>query len=158
VDVDYVDWSAFDNTDVRLSNGATLPFPRDWGTGYVIMVGTEYRWLQIDAIPGWALSARAGYFHSRTPVPELTFEPAVPDADYNAFSIGVGFQCQWPARFLGLIPCPRGTAERGFISVDLAYQILLFDTRQISRNADPRLNGTWDTTTHVGALSFRMSF
>jgi long-chain fatty acid transport protein len=158
VDVDYVDWSRFNNLDVHLSNGVTLPFPRNWGTGYVVMVGTEYRWLQLDAMPGWELSARAGYFHSSTPVPDRTFEPAVPDADYNAFSIGAGFQCQSPARLLGFIPCPRRNDRRGFIAVDLAYQILLLDSRQISNNNDRRLNGTWDTTTHVGSLSLRVSF
>jgi long-chain fatty acid transport protein len=158
VDVDYADWSRFDNLDVHLSTGVTLPFPRNWGTSYVVMAGTEYRWLQIDALPGWELSARAGYFHSATPVPERTFEPAVPDADYNAFSVGAGFQCRRPARFLGVIPCPRGNGDRGFIAVDLAYQVLLFDSRRISNNGDPRVNGNWETTTHVGALSLRVSF
>jgi long-chain fatty acid transport protein len=109
-------------------------------------------------MPGWELSARAGYFYSSTPVPDQTFEPAVPDADYNAFSVGAGFQCQWPARFLGFIPCPRHSAGRGFIAVDLAYQVLLFDARRISNNNDPRVNGNWDTTTHVGALSLRVGF
>jgi long-chain fatty acid transport protein len=158
VDVDYADWSGFENLDVHLSNGLTLPFPRDWGTGYVVMLGTEYRWLQIDAMPGWEVAARAGYFYSVTPVPDRTFEPAVPDADYNAFSVGVGFQCRWPARFLGLIPCSRKSGDRGSIAVDLAYQILLFDSRRISNNNDPRVDGTWDTTTHVGALSLKVAF
>ena len=158
VDVDYVDWSSFDNLDVHLSSGVTLPFPRDWGTSYVVMAGTEYRWLQIDTLPGWELSARAGYFYSATPVPDRTFEPAVPDANYNAFSVGAGFLCRWPARFLGVIPCPRGNGGRGSIAVDLAYQILLFNSRRISDNDDPRVNGNWETTTHVGSLSLRVSF
>jgi len=158
VDVDYVDWSRFDNLDVHLSTGATLPFPRDWNNSYVVKVGTEYRWLQIDALPGWELAARAGYFHAATPVPERTFEPAVPGADFNAFSVGVGLQCRWPARFLGVIPCPRGSGGRGFMGVDLAYQAVLYDSRRISNNIDPRVDGNWDTTTHVGALSFRVGF
>jgi long-chain fatty acid transport protein len=94
-------------------------------------------------------------------VPERTFEPAVPDADYNAFSIGLGLLCKPPGRFLGVIPCGRPSEQgkpRGAISLDLAYQILLFDTRQISENVDPRVIGRWETTTHVGSLSLRVAF
>jgi long-chain fatty acid transport protein len=158
VDFDYADWTRFENLDVRLSSGITVPSPRQWDAGYVVMVGTEYRWLQAAALPGWEVAARGGYFHSWTPVPERTFDPVVFDADYNAFTIGLGFLCRWPGRFLGVIPCPRPAGNRGVITLDLAYQILLFDTRQIFQNIDPRVNGRWDTTTHVGALSLRVGF
>jgi long-chain fatty acid transport protein len=157
VDFDYVDWTRFENVDVRLSSGVTVPSPRQWDAGYVVMLGTEYRWLQVGALPGWEVAARGGYFHSWTPVPERTFDPAVPDADYNAFSIGLGLLCRSPGRFLGFIPCGR-SAGQGLVSLDLAYQILLFDTRQISGNIDPRVNGRWETTIHVGALSLRVGF
>ena len=134
VNFDYADWTRFDNLDVHLSTGVTLPFPRQWEAGYVVMVGTEYRWLQLAALPGWEMSARAGYFHSWTPVPDRTFDPAVPDADYNAFAIGLGLLCRGPGRFLAVIPCPGRVGQRGAIALDLAYQIVLFDARQISNN------------------------
>ena len=158
VNFDYADWTRFENLDVHLSTGVTLPFPRQWEAGYVVMVGTEYRWLQVAALPGWEVSARAGYFHSWTPVPDRTFEPAVPDADYNAFTIGLGLLCRGPGRFLAMIPCPGRVGQRGAVALDLAYQIVLFDGRQISNNLDPRVNGRWETTTHVGALSLRVGF
>jgi len=31
VDLDYADWSAFQNLNLTLSNGLTIPFPRDYG-------------------------------------------------------------------------------------------------------------------------------
>jgi long-chain fatty acid transport protein len=82
----------------------------------------------------------------------------VADADYNVFTIGLGLLCRGPGRFLGFIPCPRPVGQRGVVALDLAYQLVLFDSRQISNNIDPRVNGRWETTNHVGAISLRMGF
>jgi long-chain fatty acid transport protein len=159
VDADYVDWSSFRHLDVRLANGLTLPSPQKWSASYVVMVGTEYKWLAPAELAGWDIAARGGYIHSATPVPTKTFGPAIPDADYNAFSVGMGFLCRRPGRFLGLIPCGGDHAWAAkAIGVDIAYQVVLYDSRRISNNQDPRVNGRWETTTHVGALSLRLNF
>jgi long-chain fatty acid transport protein len=161
VDVDYSDWSSFENLDIKLSNGITVPFPQDWHATYTVMVGTEYKWLAVPDLPGWEIAARAGYFHSATPVPTRTFTPAIPDADLNAFSLGLGLLCRAPARLLGLLPCG---SERGqwwtpkALGIDFAYQLALSDPRQISNNVDPRVNGQWNTTTHFGSVALRLNF
>jgi long-chain fatty acid transport protein len=161
VDVDYVDWTSFKNLDVKLANGVTVPSPQDWFATYVLMFGTEYKWLVPPGLPGWEIAARGGYIHSATPVPTKTFGPAVPDADYNAFSIGLGLLCRPPGRLLGLLPC-GSEQERWWtskaIGLDLAYQELVYDTRHIGNAADPRVNGRWTTTTHVGSISLRINF
>ena len=64
VDVDYVDWSSFRNLDVKLANGLTLPSPQKWSATYVVMLGTEYKWLALGSLPGWEVAARGGYIHS----------------------------------------------------------------------------------------------
>jgi long-chain fatty acid transport protein len=158
VDVDYVDWSRFKNLDVRLANGGTLPSPQNWSSTYVIMFGTEFKWLTPAGLPGWEFAGRGGYIHSETPVPSNTFGPNVPDADYNLFSVGLGLHCRPPARFLGFIPCGGGGWAPKSFGLDLAYQAVLYDSRTITNNIDPRLNGRWDTTVHVGAIAFRLSF
>jgi long-chain fatty acid transport protein len=161
VDIDYVNWTSFKNLDVRLANGATLPSPQNWEATYVVMAGTEYKWLTPSGFAGWEIAARGGYIHSATPVPSRTFSPAIPDADYNAFSVGLGLHCRPPGRFLGVIPC-GGEARRALtptaIGVDMAYQAVLYNSRLINNNIDPRVNGAWDTTTHVGSISVRLSF
>ena len=161
LDVDYVDWTSFKNLDVKLSNGITLPLPQNWSATYVLMFGTEYKWLVPPGLPGWEIAARGGYIHSATPVPTKTFGAAIPDADYNAFSIGLGLLCRPPGRLLALLPCgseqgPWWTPKA--IGLDLAYQYLLYGTRQISNADDPRVNGGWHTTTHVGSISLRVNF
>jgi len=157
VDLDYADWSALKDLNLNLSNGATISFPRDYGDAFVVMVGTEYKWLKPASLPDWDLIARGGYVRSQTPIPDRTFEPSVPDADQNSISIGWGMLCQGKGRFLGFIKC----GEHGIkaIGLDLAYQAVLYQTRTISNNINgPLINGDWDTTLHVGAFNLRMNF
>ncbi len=44
------------------------------------------------------------------------------------------------------------------MGLDLAYQVLLYETRNITNNQQFLLDGKWDTTIHVGALTFRANF
>jgi len=166
VDVEYADWTDFKDLDLHLSNfkDPNLPpgfvqtesQPRNYNDTWLLLLGTEFKALSPPALPNWDVALRAGYIRSETPIPNRTFEPAVPDSDYNAFSVGLGFLCQGTGKFLGLLPC-KGFGAKS-IGLDLAYQVLLYETRNITNNQDPRLNGKWDTTLHVGALTFRMNF
>ena len=161
VDLDYADWSSFDNLDVKLSNGVILPQPRNWRGTIVVNVGTEYRWLSPSSLPDWEIALRGGYVRSETPIPERTFEPTVPGSDYNGISIGVGLFCKDRGKFFGLITCQRGgegwMAIRG-IGLDLAYQALLYKSRTIRNNILPVVNGTWDSTFHIGSMNLRINF
>ena len=161
VDLDYADWTSFDNVDIRLSNGVTLPIPRNWKDSYVFMAGTEYKWINPAQLPAWDVTVRGGYSFADSPVPERTFRPDVPDSDYHAYSIGLGFLCRNGGVFLGVISCGNegrrslGIAAIGF---DVAYQGIFYQSRGIFQNIDPRINGTWDTTIHVWSLNLRMNF
>lgn len=166
VDVEYADWTDFQDLNLQLSDfrepnlqpgfGQTIPQPRNYRDVWLFLLGTEYKLLSSPALPHWDVAFRAGYIRSETPIPSRTFEPAVPDADYNAFSAGVGFLCRAPGKILGMLSCDSFGAQA--IGLDLAYQILLYETRRINNNLQPVLNGEWDTTLHVGALSLRMNF
>lgn len=156
VDVDYADWSDFKDLNLQLSNGATIPNPRNYGDAWLLMVGTEFKALSPPVLPDWDVSLRAGYLRSQTPVPSRTFDPSNPDADFNTFSVGVGFLCRSSGKLLGILPCNSFGAKA--MGIDLAYQVLLYQTRGINNNQQVLLNGQWDTTLHVGALSFRMNF
>jgi long-chain fatty acid transport protein len=166
VDVEYADWRNFENLDLHLSNfrdpnlelvfGQSIPQPRNYGGTWLLLIGTEYKALSPPALPHWDVAVRAGYVRSESPIPSQTFEPAVPDSDFNAISVGLGFLCHAPGKFFGILPCDTFGAKA--IGLDLAYQVLLYQTRGISNNIQPVLNGEWDTTLHVGALSVRMNF
>lgn len=155
VDVEYADWTDFEDLDFKLSNGATIPNRRNYGDAWIVMVGTEYSLLSPARLPNWDVSFRGGYVRSGTPVRSKFLDPSNPDSKYHAISVGLGFMCQTGGRFLGL-PC-NGLGGKA-IGLDLAYQVLLYDARNVNNNQQPLLNGTWDTTIHVGALSLQMKF
>jgi long-chain fatty acid transport protein len=164
VDVDYTGWKSFRNTDVHLSTGASIPFPQNWRSTYTVMVGTEYKWLKPAMLPAWEVALRGGYWHSQSPVPDRSFSPAVPDADNNAISVGVGLLCKNQGRFLWLIECGAGGWWRPKgIGLDLAYQALLYEPRTVAGNQHPlaapgSVNGTYRTTYHVGSINLRFDF
>jgi len=166
VDVDYTGWKSFRNMDVHLSTGATIPIPQNWRSTYTVMVGTEYKWLKPAMLPAWEVALRGGYWHSQTPVPDSSFTPAVPDADNHAVSVGLGLLCKEQGRFLGLIECgstPAGWWRPTGIGLDLAYQALLYETRTVTGNQHPlaipgSVNGTYQTTYHVGSVNLRLNF
>jgi long-chain fatty acid transport protein len=162
-DFDHADWTSFKNIDITLSNGLVLPKPRNWRPAYIFMLGTEYKLLNPGQLPNWEVAFRGGYVFSDSPVPETTFKPDVPDSNYHAFSIGLGFLCTNRGVFLGFIRCGNdGTTflSTTAIGIDLAYQAILYNSRGITANDDPlgRVNGGWDTTIHVGALNLRTNF
>jgi len=166
LDVDMTGWKSVRNTDVHLSNGTTIPFAQNWRNSYTTMVGTEYKWLHLEKLPAWEVALRAGYWHSQTPIPDSSFLPTIPDADQHAISIGTGFLCKGNGHFLGLIEC--GKAEGGIlrpkaIGLDLAYQAIFYETRTVSGNLNPVaipgvVNGTYQTTLHVGMINLRVNF
>ncbi len=156
IDVDYADWSDFEDLNFNLSNGATIPNRRNYGDAWIVMVGTEYSLFSPNLLPQWDVSMRGGYVRSGTPVRSQTLDPANPDSEYHALSAGLGFQCNAGGKFLGVLLCDDFGWKA--IALDFAYQVLLYDARDVNNNQQPLLNGTWDTTIHVGAISLRMQF
>lgn len=160
IDLDYADWTSFDHLDVTLSNDDVIPNPRNWQSAYVVMAGTEYKFVRPDWLPSWEIAIRGGYVFADSPVPERTFKPDVPDANSHSYSAGIGFLCRRGGAFLGVIPC--GSSQDGLglaaIGFDLAYQGIFYQSRGIFRNEDPRIHGVWDTTIHVVSLNLRVNF
>lgn len=163
LNVDYVGWKSVRNLDIHLGNGRIVPQPQNWKGTYAILVGTEYRWIKIDRLPGWEIAVRGGYTNQQTQVPDLTFTPAVPSADLHVISTGLGLHCGGNGSFLGLMPCGAvgiGPAKAKLLGIDLSYQAFLYEPRTISGNTGLRaaVNGLYNTTLHAGVVSIRASF
>ncbi|WP_447979365.1 OmpP1/FadL family transporter [Candidatus Nitrospira bockiana] len=163
-DVDYTGWKSFRSTDLQLGNGSTIPFPQNWRSGYTIHLGTEWKWLEVPALPSWQVAVRGGYWHSQAAIPDTSFNPAIPDADQHLIVFGLGFLCQKDGRFLGLIPCgASGRLAPQAIGLDLAYQAILYETRTVTGSTNPiaipgTIDGTYQTVFHVGAVNLRINF
>jgi long-chain fatty acid transport protein len=160
-DVDYVGWKANRTLDIHLSNGALLPFAQNWQSGYTAMVGTEYRWLHVPAIPDWDVALRAGYMNQQTQIPDRTFNPGVPSANSHIPSVGIGLACHANGSFLGLIRCGElgiGPLKPKLFAIDLAYQAAIYEVRTVSGNQNPSVDGRYDTLIHAGSLSLRFNY
>ncbi|WHZ29727.1 MAG: membrane protein involved in aromatic hydrocarbon degradation [Nitrospira sp.] len=164
LNVDYVGWKSVRSLDIYSADGVVIrPQPQNWKSTYAILVGTEYRWLKVDRLPGWEIALRAGYTNQQAQVPDLTFNPGVPSADLHVISTGIGLLCQGNGSFLGLMPCGSlgiGPVKAKLVGVDVFYQAFLYEPRTISGNTGFRaaVNGLYNTTLHAGGFSVRASF
>lgn len=158
VDLDYADWSSFKNLDIRNAEtgGLVSAQPRDWRGSFVVKLGTEYKWLRLSSLPDWDVAVRGGYIRSETPVPEFTYEPLVPDSDFNGFSVGLGLMCREQALFLGLLKCRNSVTKA--IGLDFTYVNQLYESRTIANNRQPVVDGTYETTLHAGGIGLRVNF
>lgn len=159
-DLDLVRWSSLRNLDFRFSNGAILHNPQDWKDAVTVGVGTEYRWLGPDSLRDWDVALRLGYLWSMTPIPDQNFNPGYPDSNVHMFAFGVGFTCRPGGLFLGFKSCgqPGEGAVGQSIGLDFAYQLFLQETRTVSENPNPAVNGKYQTATNALVMSFRAGF
>ncbi len=161
LDVDYTGWKSVRNLDVRLSTGSTLSSPQNWRSTYTVMIGSEYKWLTPTALPGWEVALRGGYWNSQTPIPDSSFDPEIPDADNHSISFGLGLLCKENGTIFNLFDCGSsgiGKFRPKAVGVDLAYQVLLYEVREVGGNVNSTVNGTYKTTFHIGSVNFRINF
>ncbi len=92
-DVEWTDWSSFQNSVVRTPGGRFVE-ELDWDASVVVSLGAT-RYLE----NGWYVSA--GYWFAETTVPSSSFNPRVPDMDYHVGAIGFGrIWDQWRFGFM----------------------------------------------------------
>jgi long-chain fatty acid transport protein len=161
LDVDYVGWKSNRNLDIQLSSGSPIPQPQQWKSVPVIAIGTEYKWLNPSWLPHWDVAVRSGYTRTEDPVPDRTYSPGVASLPSNALSIGAGLLCKEGGRFLGVITCGGQGAMLFWpkaIGFDVAYQEWFYETRTVTGNIDPNVNGNYDAHIHLGTVSLKFMF
>ena len=164
LNVDYIGWKSVKNLDLRQPDGTVfLQQPQNWKSTYAILVGTEYRWLNLDRFPGWEVAVRGGYSNLQSQVPDSTFNPGIPSADLHIISSGIGWVCKGSGSFFGLTTCGNlgvGPVKPQSVGIDLSYQVGLYEPRTVSGNTGPRagVNGFYENTVHTGGISIRASF
>ena len=159
LDVEYVGWKSMRDLDIHLSPGGVVPQPQQWKTVPVVAIGTEYKWLNPEWLPHWDVAARSGYTHTEDPVPDLTFNPGIISLTSNTLSLGAGFLCAGQGRFLGLVPCGGASALwTKAIGVDAAFQEWFYESRTVTGNRNPTVDGTYHAYVHLGTVSLRFLF
>ena len=159
LDVEYVGWKSNRDLDIHLSSGGVFPQPQQWKTVPVVAIGTEYKWLNPGWLPHWDVAVRSGYTRTEDPVPDRTFNPATISLSSNTLSIGAGLLCKGPGRFLGLVPCGGASALwPKAIGFDVAFQEWFYESRTVTGNLNPTVDGTYHAYVHLGTFSFKFIF
>lgn len=112
-DVNRTGWSAFKEVKIDFTGGATNSLPdttieQKWKDVYNYRLGV--RWTT-----GPSSQWRFGYVYDRTPQPEESVNPLLPDADRNGYSIGYGYTGGIKADFaLMYLPFKERTRSKSF--------------------------------------------
>jgi long-chain fatty acid transport protein len=127
-------WSSFKQLKVDLANGFPIPAqPKDWKDTFAFDIGAQYK---IND----KVTLLAGYLYGRNPVPDSTFEPALPDSDVHLFCIGTVLNFK---KF----------------SLSLAYDYQLPEERtKITNLYGSTANGKYSSDMHLLAASLKYKF
>ena len=134
-------WSAFKELSVQTDNGGPdVVTPRDWHDTWAGIVSLKYQLNDKVALMG-------GYQYSNNPVPDRTFEPAIPDSNSHFFSVGT--EVKYKA-----------------LNIVLGYGYQLYEKRAknntitdpISNQAAFSANGDYKSRIHMVALSLAYRF
>jgi long-chain fatty acid transport protein len=137
-------WSSYEELKITLDKpvlGRTTDVTeKDWEDTYSVSVGAKY---QLNN----SIALLAGYLYQGNPIPDDTFEPAIPDANAHLFCIGTSIK------------------QKNF-KVDLAYGYQILQNREKNNTlTDPvsgfpifSANGTYKSNLHMVALSLTYMF
>ncbi|QBG48866.1 hypothetical protein EGM51_16210 [Verrucomicrobia bacterium S94] len=136
LDLVWTEWSTYDVLDIENPATTALTSQKDWEDVISVRLGAEYA-LGDD----WKL--RAGYIWDESPIPDSTRAPEMPGTDRQMITMGFGRQF------------------RNTMTLDAAYSYLWSDKGDMGSNytaLDPTLAGTFETTTHLLAVSLGYTF
>ncbi len=131
------EWSSFKQLKIDLAQPVagedSSVYPRDWSNTWAFNLGTKYQLNDRVAL-------MAGYLYGDNPIPDDTFEPAIPDSDTHLFTIGSEL-----------------TFDNFKIAVAYGYQL------QENRNKNTNeygaaANGSYENHIHLAAISLRYAF
>ncbi len=131
------EWSSFKQLKIDLAQPVagsdSIIAPRNWKNTWAFNVGTKYYLNERMAL-------MAGYLYGENPVPDSTFEPAIPDSDTHLFTVGSAI-----------------TFDR--FSLDLAYGFQLQENRRKTTNEYGDIaNGLYKNQIHLVAVSLGYAF
>jgi long-chain fatty acid transport protein len=134
-DMEWLQFSEFKNLPIQVGGALSAlsqSIPENWHNTFTAGIGGDWKFAD-----HWV--ARAGYEFFKSPVPDNTFSPLIPDADQNVFTVGLGWKGQ-------------------HASLELAYGLDFYNNRNITDDQNPALNGKYTFNVHLFSLAFRYNF
>lgn len=134
-DVEWIQWSRYGDPEIRSPTvGSVLPPrpPNEWKNTWNAAVGVSW-----DVHPAWTL--RAGYTQIRSPIPDRSFSPYLPDSDRTVYSIGAGYR-------------------RGAHHLQIAVAFGPHEDRLVTPDEAPPLAGRYEFSSQIVSLSYNVRF
>jgi long-chain fatty acid transport protein len=135
LDIEWTGWSSYDRLDIDLEDEIPLAGfvdsseDKNWKDVGAIKVGIEY-------IATERFSLRAGYVFDKSPAPEHTLHPRLPDSDQHNISLGLGYR-------------------RKNFNIDIVYIAAIYEDRTVDNTI---LSGEYETFAHLIGYSFGYRF
>lgn len=133
IDAERTGWSSYDKLQMNFTSpyfsNLSLPSPKNWKDVWAYKVGGQY-----SATDN--LDLRAGYAFDKSPVPDSTLGPELPDADRHNFSAGIG-------------------VHKNNVALDLAYMYVMFKDRTV---ANTHQTGTYSSDVHIMSANLTVKF
>ncbi|MEZ4598539.1 MAG: outer membrane protein transport protein [Syntrophotaleaceae bacterium] len=137
--VRWEDWESFDDLTIDFNQPvsplaiSTVSYPRNWHSTWAYNIGTKYRASNRVAL-------MAGYLYGENPIPDSTFEPAIPDSDTHLFTVGTEL-----------------VFDR--LKLALAYGFQLQENRSKNSNQYGDIaNGKYENHIHLAGISMSYAF
>lgn len=137
-DFEWLQFSRFETLPIRVATppGLTLPglgdIPQNWKDTYT--AGITGEWKFDDA---WRL--RGGYQYFKTPVPDYTMSPMIPDSNQHVATVGVAWRT-------------------GHHRLDVSYAHVFYEDREITSNQNNFYLGRYELSVHLISAAYGYSF
>lgn len=141
----WIGWSEFKELPIDFSGGATdRVIIEDYDNSWSIRTGLENRY--VGRYDGW--SSRVGFAYVKTPAPDVTVTPLLPDMDRYNFNIGIG------------IPMTKTfTIDAGYLTVQTqGRRGRIAERTSRDQTADQLNTGVFSLSAHIFSLSLRAQF
>lgn len=128
------DWRSYKELKLEVEGQPTTTIPKNWHDTFAVNVGGKYRLNDTFTLLG-------GYLYGWNPVPDDTFEPAVPDSNTHLFCVGTDMKF-----------------NQFKLAVSYAYQLQEERSKNNAAGGAPIANGTYNSDIHLLGLSFVYKF
>ena len=140
-------WSAYDqlkiNLDKSVAGSTTFISKKDWKNTYTVSIGAKY---QLND----QVAFLAGYLYGGNPIPDKTFDPAIPDAKTHQWSIGTDIKYK-KLRFALAYAYQKWQSRNKSNSIDDTPDDGFF-------NSATSANGEYNSDLHVIGISLNYRF
>ncbi len=134
------EWSSFDELKITFDRPIAMQTedvtPRDWDDTLAVNIGAQYNFTEQYAL-------LLGFLYENNPVPDSTFEPAIPGSDSYLYSIGFA-------------------AEHEKIKYSISYGLQWKESRTKNNNISAldgsTANGEYEAILHLFGVSFSYHF